>query len=92
MGCPVPWFVWVVPLVKSKEQLALAIYLYRRCCVCHGDTITVPTEEVREMVGLSRWGKYRTLNALEQAGVLRVLENGRQTIKVQLCFWPDPPS
>jgi hypothetical protein len=90
IGCSVPWFMWVIRLVKSKEQLALALYLYRRCCVCHSDTVTVPTGELEELLDIGRWGKYRLLPALEQAGVLRVKENGRHTMKVQLCCWPDP--
>jgi hypothetical protein len=92
MGCPVPWFAWVLPLAKSKEQLALAMYLYRRCCICRHDTVTVPTNEVMELLGIGRWGKYRLLPAMEQAGILRIKQNGRQTMKVQLCSWPDPPA
>jgi hypothetical protein len=91
IGCSMPWFVWMFPLVKSKEQLALALYLYRRCCVCGYDTVTVPTDELVEL-GLGRWGKYRLLISLEQAGVLRVKQTEPQkTIRVQLCAWPDPP-
>jgi hypothetical protein len=92
IGCPVSWFAWVFPLAKSKEQLALALYLYRRCCICRSDTVTVPTAELVEW-GLGRWGKYRLLLALERVGVLRVEESDRRkTVKVRLCFWPDPPS
>jgi hypothetical protein len=43
------------------------------------------------LMGIRRWGKCRKLAALEQAGILRIVENGRHTVKVQLCFWPDPP-
>jgi hypothetical protein len=92
IGCQLSWFAWVFPLVKSKEQLALALYLYRRCCICHSDTVTVPTDELVELLGVGRWGKYRLLPALEQAGILWIRLNGRQTIMVQLRCWPDPPS
>jgi hypothetical protein len=78
------------PLVKSQEQLAMALYLYRRCCVCCSDTVTVPTHELVEL-GFGRWGKYQLLLALEQAGVLPIKQNGRHTLKVQLCCWPGPP-
>ena len=73
IGCPVDWLAWVLPLVRSKEQLALALYLYRRCHVCHSNTVTVPTEELEEL-GLGRWAKYRLLVSLEQAGILRAVE------------------
>ncbi len=92
IGCPVPWLAWVAPLTKSKEQLIVALYLYRRCCICRSNTVTVPTEELEEL-GIGRWGKYRMLPLLEQAGVLRITETSRQeTLKVRLLHWPDPPS
>jgi hypothetical protein len=91
IGCQVPWLAWVLPLVRSKEQLALALYLYRRCCLCRSDTVTVPTEGLSE-IGLGRWSKYRLLLALERAGIVRIEEErGRKTIKAQLNHWPDPP-
>lgn len=89
IGCSVPWLAWVLRRVKSKEQLALALCVYRRCCVQNSDTVTVPTEELTEL-GIGRWAKYHLVPKLEQAGVLRVLETGRGTIKVRL-HWPDPP-
>jgi hypothetical protein len=91
MGCPLPWFVWVFPLVQSKEQLGLAFYLYRRCCICRSDTVTVPNNEIRDLMDVSRFGKCRMLKSMEEAGILRIEENGRQTTKVRLCHWPDPP-
>jgi hypothetical protein len=91
IGCPLPWFAWVFPLVKSKEQLAMALYLYRRCSICNSDTITVPNDEIDELLDISRWGKHRQLIALEQGGILRIKDTGRRMAKVQLCYWPDPP-
>ena len=85
------WFAWVLPLVRGKEQLALALYLYRRCYVCGSRTVTVPTGELEE-IGIGRWGKYRLLPTLEQVGIVRVEEtrNG-QAGKVTLLHWPDAP-
>ena len=92
MGCSLPWFVWVIPLVQSKEQLGLALYLYRRCFICKSDTVTVPNNELRDLMDISRFGKCRMLKSMEEAGVLQILENGQQTTKVRLCSWPNPPS
>jgi hypothetical protein len=93
IGCPVPWLVWALPrLNDGKYHLAVALYLYRRCCVAKSDTVTVPNSEVEELFDLSRWAKCRILAALEQAGILKRLENGRRVVKVQLCAWPEPPS
>ncbi len=91
IGCPVPWFAWVFPLAKGGNQLGLALYLYRRCCIYRSDAVTVPNSEVTELLGLSRWAKHRALLGLEQAGVIRIIENGRRTVKVQLYHWPNPP-
>jgi hypothetical protein len=92
VGCPAAWFAWMFPLATSKEQVGLALYLYRRCCVCNSDTVTVPTHEVTELLDLSRWGKYRALLGLEKIGILQRQKNGAGTTKVRVCFWPDPPA
>src|SRR5262249_16063686 len=68
----------------------LALCVYRRCCVQNSDTVTVPTEELTEL-GIGRWAKYHLVPKLEQAGVFRVLETGRGTIKVRLLHWPHAP-
>ena len=90
IGCPTPWFAWVLPRVKSRDQLALALYLYRRCCICNSSTVTVPNSEIAELFDISRWGKCRLLRTLERAGVLERLENGRRVVRVRLCAWPEP--
>jgi hypothetical protein len=90
IGCRLVWFEWVVPLVKSKGQLAFVLLLYRRCCVCGSATVTVPTNEF-EIMGISRHGKRRLLLAVEQAGVIRVKPTQRgQVSKVTLINWPEP--
>ena len=91
IGCPLPWFEWLLPLVKTKDQLAFALYLYRRCCICGTATVTVPTREFAGM-GISRYGKYRLLAALEQAGIVRIepAQFG-QVGSVTLTYWPNPP-
>jgi hypothetical protein len=87
IGCPVSWFAWVLPRAKSKEQLALALYLYRRCCVCRSGTVTVPAGQLTQ-IGLGRWSKYKLLTALKGSGVVHIerWENG-QAIKVRLVGW-----
>jgi hypothetical protein len=90
IGCSVSWFAWVLPLVRSKQQLALALYLYRRCSICRSKTVTVPTGQLTEF-GISRWGKMRLLLWLERAGILAIEQTPGQTAKVRLLHWPDPP-
>jgi hypothetical protein len=90
VGCRLAWFEWVLPLVKSKGQLAFVLLLYRRCCICRSATITVPTDAF-ELLGISRHGKRRFLLALEQAEIIRVedTQNG-QVGKITLTNWPEP--
>ena len=91
VGCPLKWLQWVAPLTKSKQQLLVALYLYRRCHVCHSRTVDVPTRDLAENWGISRTTKYRVLSHFEQAGVIAVRSRTGRTIKVTLTHWPDPP-
>ena len=91
VGCPLEWLQWVARLTKSKQQLLVALYLYRRCHVCHSRTVDVPTRDLAENWGISRTTKYRVLSHLQQAGVVAVRSRTGRTIKVTLTHWPDPP-
>jgi hypothetical protein len=84
IGCPVEWLKRVLPLVQSKEQLAIAIWLHRRHVICRSDLFTVPNEVLREDLGLSRYVKYKALRHLEQARVIAVTRNGNQALGVRL--------
>src|SRR5262249_394731 len=91
IGCPVPWLAWGLPLVRSKGQLALSLYLYRRWFLCRSDPVTVPPEG-RSEIGVGGWSKDRLVIAVERAGIVRIEEErGRKTIKAQLNHWPDSP-
>jgi hypothetical protein len=97
IACPVPWFTWLLSRVDGRggggtNQLAVALYLYRRCCIANSDTVTVPNSEIEELLGIDRFAKSRALRSLERYGVLWIVENGRRVAKVRLCAWPDPPS
>ena len=90
VGCPLAWFEWVLPLVKSKGQLAFVLLLYRRCCICGSATVTVPTDAFGHM-GITRYGKRTLLLALEQAGVIRVGATALGHVgEVTLVNWPEP--
>jgi hypothetical protein len=90
IGCSLSWFEWVLPLVKSKGQLAFVLMLYRRCCICKSATVTVPTDAF-ESLGISRYGKRTLLPPLEEAGVIQVEATKPGTVgKVTLINWPEP--
>ena len=91
VGCPLEWLLWVSRLTTSKQQLLVALYLYRRCHLCHSRTVDVPTRDLAENWGIGRTTKYRALSRLEQTGVVEVSSRTGRTIKVTLTHWPDPP-
>src|SRR5262249_22072284 len=84
IGCPVEWLKRVLPLVRSKEQLAIAIWLHRRRVICRNDLFTVPNEALGEDLGLSRYVKYKALRHLEQAKVIAVTRNGNHALGIKL--------
>ena len=87
IGCPLEWFAWAFGLTKSKEQFALALYLYRRACMLRSATVTVPNWELSEL-GFGRMSKYRLLLSLEDLGIVRVEQRNGRTIRATLLRWP----
>ena len=86
IGCPVEWLKRVLPLVNTKEQLAVAIWLHRRRVVCHNEPFTVPNKALREDLGLSRQVKYVTLQHLEEAGAIALIRDDKHTLQVRLLW------
>lgn len=85
-GCPLEWVKRVSPLVKSKDQLLVAIWLYRRRHVCKQNPFSVPNETLHEELGLSRNVKYKTLRRLQAAGVIAVTRDNKQSLQVQILW------
>jgi hypothetical protein len=80
-GCPLWWLKLVLPLVQSKEQLVVAIYLWRRRVICdHAKTFKVSNTELNEL-GIDRRIKYRTLEHLEAAKIIAVEWPGKEAGK-----------
>jgi hypothetical protein len=78
IGCPLWWLQCVLPIVKSKQQLVVAIYLWRRRIVCGNcKTFDIPNSELKTL-GISRQIKYRTLERLAAAGPIQI---DRRSIK-----------
>src|SRR5262249_926018 len=73
-----------------KEQLIVALWLYRQSRICGSPTVTVPTKGLQHL-GIGRWAKYKLLPALQQAGVLTIERRSGRAIKVTLTHWPDAP-
>jgi hypothetical protein len=84
IGCPLEWLKRVLPLLKTKDQLAVALWLHRRRVVCGSELFTVPNEKLKEELGLSRKVKYGALYRLEKAGVVTTIHNGKSAIQVKI--------
>jgi hypothetical protein len=83
IGCPLEWLKHVLTHVKTKEQLAVAIWLHRRRAVCGSDLFTVPNDALGKDLRLSRKVKYQTLWHLETAKVIALVRNGKHTLQVR---------
>ena len=86
IGCPVGWLKRVLPLVKTKEQLAVALWLHRRRAVCRKELFTVPNKGLQEDLGLSRKVKYGALQRLEEAGAIALIRDEKRTLQVRLLW------
>ena len=84
IGCPMWWLRWVLPLTRSAEQLAVAIYLYRQRVVQRSKRIKISNTGLEKDLGISRYTKYRTLAKLEEGGVLTTHREGRRAIEATL--------
>jgi hypothetical protein len=83
IGCPVWWVKRVRPVLKTKDQLIVAVYLWRRWVVSgKRETFDVPNGELRAL-GISRKVKYGTLDLLAAAGLIRV---ARRSAKAALAI------
>jgi hypothetical protein len=88
-GCPISWLLRVLPVVKSKKQLVVAIYVFRQHIVsgCY-ETFEMPNGGLKRL-GISRWVKYRTLGMLAAAGVITMKQTGKGTFSVMIL--PEKP-
>lgn len=86
LGCPLRWAKRVIPVVQSKEQLAVAIWLYRRRAVCKRELFDAPNDTLHKELGINRHVKYRTLQHLEKAGAIALFRRGKRAMQVQILW------
>jgi hypothetical protein len=84
IGCPMSWLRRALPAVRSAEQLAVALYVYRRTKVCRSKTVSVSNAELQRELGIDRRIKYRALTGLESAGVIRLKNRIGRAVTVTL--------
>jgi CRP-like cAMP-binding protein len=84
IGCPMWWLRAVLPLARSAEQLAVALYVYRLTIVRRSKTISVSNQSLKEDLGVGRFGKYKLFARLEEAGLWRIKRRNKHALEVTL--------
>jgi hypothetical protein len=86
IGCPVGWLKRVIPLLKTPEQVGVAIWLHRRQAICRKELFTVPSKALQDDLGLSREIKNRTLAHLEEAEAIALVRDGKRALQVRFLW------
>jgi hypothetical protein len=86
VGFPWAFFVDACRLTDGHNDLAVALYIYRRTKVCNSLTVTLPGHELAEL-GVNRKRKRETLIRLKAVGLIRFKTTVGQSTKVTL-LWP----
>jgi hypothetical protein len=77
IGCRIWWFDQVYPLVRSKGELAVALYIFRLRAVQGSRTVVVPNTWLK-VRGIDRHTKYRALRRLVDAGLIKVRQQSNE--------------
>src|SRR5262245_17170778 len=85
VGFPEEWLERVLPLMRSAQQLAVALLMFRHL----GWTVPLPMPDAEiEALGIDRRAKYYTLDALERAGLIQVERRMGARSRVRLMWVP----
>jgi hypothetical protein len=84
IGCPLSWFKRVFPVVHGKNELAIALYLYRLSKVCGSRTMMVSNERLLAELGIDRYAKYRALRRLAEARIITLKHRHKHAIQVTI--------
>jgi hypothetical protein len=88
IGCPLWWFQLVFPVVCGKNELAVALYIYRLRTVRRSRTIVVTNERLLAELGINRFAKYRALQRLAKAGIITIKRCGKSSLKIEFTQRP----
>jgi CRP-like cAMP-binding protein len=72
----------VFPIVRGKNELAVALHIYRLRMVRRSRTVTISNGGLLAELGIDRFAKYRALRRLADAGVIKVKRHNRRAIEV----------
>jgi hypothetical protein len=82
IGCPLSWFKRVLPVVRGKNELAVALYIYRLRIVQHSQTVVVSNAPLLSELGIDRFAKHRALRRLAAAGIISLKQINKRAITI----------
>lgn len=85
IGCPLSWFRLVFPIVHGKNELAVALFLYRQRVIQQSQTVVLTNVRLAAELGIDRHAKYRTLRRLADAGLIRILRRNKRALEIAFC-------
>lgn len=88
-GCPLDWVKRVEPLMKTKKQLLVAIWLYRQKSVRKAKGAVwfdATSKALWEDLKISRKVKLATFKRLTSAGAIEVVQDGKKATQVRILW------
>jgi hypothetical protein len=85
IGCPLWWFKLVFPIVRGKNELAVALYVYRLRIIRRSRTVVISNAGLLTELGIDRYAKYRALSRLASAGIVQIRRHNKRALKVVFC-------
>jgi hypothetical protein len=82
IGCPLSWFALVFPVVRGKNELAVALYIYRLRTIQRSRTVKVSNTRLLTELGINRFAKYRALRRLAGAGIITIKRRHSGSLEV----------
>jgi hypothetical protein len=84
---PLHWLARMRPKIRSVEQFVVLLLLYRQCLLRRSKTVVLPNSELVAL-GISRYGKYRALSRLVDAGAVTFETRNGRASRVTLHWFP----
>ena len=85
IGCPLWWFRLVFPVVRGKNELAVALYIYRLRIDPPQPHVAVSNTRLLAELRIDRFAKYRALRRLADAGIIKVKRHNKRALKITFC-------
>ena len=72
------WFKLVFPIVRGKNELAVALYIYRLRIIRRSRTVVISNTGLLTELAIDRYTKYRALRRLADAGIVQVRRHNKR--------------